>query len=321
MNNYLFVSDIHGRDTNLETDLINIANSNSVPKIVFFLGDIIGTTKLDQLQKLFYNGVVNYAKQILPETSDEKILNYPTANGETLSDGIQNIWNFLYEPRELGNKFKADYIRELATYAHFGHFCSNLPEPVRKNLQEEMKENAKVWIDIMTKFTNQGSLVVVVEGNWDARTPLDFFPIKDECKPIPTEERSFYFKDFLKSTNDQILYFDQAGTIETEDEIFVIWPFDCATNATIIPEFEERETRKIILVSHTQIDWTSIKGNTPMTGEGRKIQESMGMTFTNLHANTAVHGHLHDTISTDGYFFKEKFIHYLPKGTCRYIDF
>jgi Icc-related predicted phosphoesterase len=325
MNEYLFISDIHGRDPSLEKQVCQIAKENP-PKIVFFLGDIVGTNSLDKLHKLFYNGVYNAAKKLLnekPNTSDNELLMVPIDNNRTIENGLDDLWIYLY-----GNVCvkadKAKYIRELEKYYHYGHFASNLPQPIHLSLEEDLKENAKIWINIMTNFTNVGSMVVVIEGNWDARNPLDFLANKNQCIPLPIKDRSFYFKDLLKSLNNKVLYFDEVGTIETKKEIFVLWPFDIAAAdiTTQVPEFDENQkTKKIILVSHGQIDWFSIKGNTPMTDEGQKIQNNMGTTFHDLRASTAVHGHLHDDIGTDGYFFNEKFIHYLPKGTCRFIDF
>lgn len=325
MKDYFFVSDIHGRNLKLEIELKKIAqDKESKPKIIFFLGDIVGTEKLDKLQKLFYNGIVNHVRKLLiekPDATDIEILSLPIGDNKIVADGGQEIQEFLFGKTNIDVANNIKYIRELAQYVHFGHFVSNLPKEIKAVLQKDMEDNAKIWIDIMTQFTNQGTNVVIIEGNWDARTPLDFYPTT-ECKPLPIKERGFYLKDFLKSLNDKVRYFDQVGTIETENEIFVLWPFDSAVEATMVPEFDEnQETKKIILVSHAQIDWSSVNGDKPMTNEGRKIQDNMPMTFDDVKADTAVHGHLHDSIGTDGYLFKQKFIHYLPKDTCRFIDF
>ncbi len=325
MNDYLFVSDIHGEDLNLAEKLFKIAEGSELPKIVFFLGDVVGTKLLDQLQKLFYNRVYNHMKALLknnPNPSDREIIDYPIGDGKTIADGCKELSDFLQnidpEYRPVGI---ATYARELVSYVHYGHFCSNLTKTIKEFIKKDMKENAQVWLEVMNAFIEKGVLVVVIEGNWDARTPLDFMPSKKECLPLPIKNRSFYFKELLRSYNNQILYFDAVGTIETENEIFVLWPFDSAINATQIPEFDDNETRKIVLVSHAQIDWEAIKGKTAMTAEGETIQFNMGMTFIDLKADTAVHGHLHDDINIDNYSYHEKNIHYLPLRTYRFINF
>jgi Icc-related predicted phosphoesterase len=320
--NYLFVSDIHGRDQKLEKELLEISSTNP-PKIVFFLGDVVGTESLNKLQKLFYNSVVNPAKKILkkdPNATDSEILACPIGKSQTVSDGIQNIFDF--HP-DMIKKEKADYVRELVLYKHFGHFCSNLPKTVREDLQDEMEKNAKVWIDIMTSFTRKKTLVVMIEGNWEARTPLDFYPTKEneELKEIPITNRPFYFKTLLNSLNGEVLYVDEVYTINTEREIFVVWPFDCAIKPTKFPKLRNKVNKKIILVSHAQIDWKSIKGDTAMTFESQKIQSNMGKVFKDLNAHTAVHGHLHDRINSNGYLFEGKLIHYLSMRDLRYIEF
>ena len=321
MKKYLFISDIHGQDQRMEEELSRIAQTET-PSIVFFLGDLIGTEGLDKLQKLFYNGVYNAVKKATkenPQISDSELLVYPNNNGQTVENGVDDLWDFLIGAScSMSNK--ANYARELANYIHYGHFASNLPSLIRLHLQEDMEENARAWINIMTKFTNIGSKVVFVEGNWDARTPLDFYPTK-ECRPLPIEERSFYFKDFLKSLNDQVLYFNEVSTIETKNEIFIIWPFDSAINPPSIPEISNQEAKKIVLVSHGQIDWSAVKGNTTMTKEGETIQRNMSTIFRQLQADTAIHGHLHDRIDTNGYDHNGKLIHYLPLRTFRFIDF
>lgn len=320
---YLFVSDIHGYNKTLATELLEIADSDNLPEIVFFLGDIIGNDYLDQLQPMFYNKIVNFSKKILPENpSDEQLLNFPTTEGETIADGCKAIWNLLHDIYpDFEPIVQTDYIRELTRYHHFGHFISNLPEEIRNIIKKDIQTNAEAMIEIMTKFTDKGCLVVITEGNWDARTPLDFYSTQ-ECKAIPVEERSFYFKDLLKSLNKKIIYCDEVITIETNNEIFIIWPFDCAINTTSIPIFSNEETRKIVLVSHAQIDWKSVKGDIPMTGEGKKIDENMKIIINNLNPNFAIHGHLHDKIGNPiGYFYKDTSVVYLPKGECRFVDF
>lgn len=323
MKNYLFVSDIHGRDLALEAKLLKTAEKEN-PKGVFFLGDIVGTDLLDQLQKLFYNGVYNHMKKLLkinPNPTDKEILNFSTENGKTLINGIEDLWNFLYHiyPIELVNK--ANYARELSSYTHFGHFCSNLKEKIIDTLRKDMIKNAEKIYQIMEKFTKIGSAVIIVEGNWDARNPLDF-EIGPECIAKPIDRRPFVYKKFIESKNNKnIFYFDTVATIETKEEIFSIWPFDSVINLVNKPEIKKTK-KKVILISHAQADWKSIKGETPMTSEGQKINDNMKIIIDAIKPNFIVHGHLHDVINNPvGYRYGEIPVFYLPLRTCRFIDF
>lgn len=234
-NKYLFVSDIHGYDEKLAEQLLAIATNEKTPKIVFFIGDIVGTTLLDGLQKKFYN-VFNQMKT-LQDASDEEIEKKVGAETNELNSYLHNI------SKEFYGISLVETAKRIALYEHFGHFTSNLPGQIKRELQKDMEKNAKALINIMAKFIQNGSMVAVIEGNWDARTPLDFYPV-EKCQALPIEYRSFYFKNFLKSLNDKILYFDEVGTIETETEIFVLWPFDSTINIAQVPEFEDENTKK-----------------------------------------------------------------------------
>ena len=320
--NYLFISDIHGYDQSLFEKLQTIAKSESVPQIVFFLGDIVGTESLDKLQKAYYNGVVNHVKKLLkenPNATEEDILNQPINDTQTVADGVQELWNLIYEPIELSPLFKVEYIIELIDYLHFGHFISNLPESIKLTLRQDLEKNAKYWIDLSQEFIDRGSQVVIIEGNWDARTPLDFHPDKDECRSLPTNLRDFYFKDFLKSLNSGIIFYDQIGKIETADKLFVLLPYDEIINYD--PDyFIKTETNKdVVLVSHAQACWQPIKGSIPLSYEGQKIEANIKNVISNYKPAFIVHGHLHDT-GTD-YLYKNIPVFYLPLRTFRFIDF
>lgn len=322
---YLFVSDLHGYNQKLDDTLYEIGQ-RSRPEIVFFIGDIVGTDLLDQLQKLFYNGIFNPIKKLLGQNdkpSDSEILNFSATEGVTILDGCKNMCNFLasLDPKYHHPTSYAKFAMTLSGYVHFGHFVGNLTPSIRKTLQKDMESNAEKDIRIMADFVEHGSMVVVVEGNWDARTPLDFYP---NGEVIPPQRRIFRFKKFLLEKSPKVLYFDQSGIIETDTCIFVIWPFDSAVTSTQIPKIGDNEqNKKVVLVSHAQISWEAIKGDIPMTNEGKKIENNMPTVASDLKANAVVHGHLHDKIANNfsGYIFEGTFVHYLPKDTCRFIDF
>jgi Icc-related predicted phosphoesterase len=321
-NNYLFVSDIHGFDQELGDQLNEIAEK-SAPEIVFFIGDIVGTDYLDRLQKMFYNGVFNPTKSLLsknPNANDTEIMDSISENGLTIRDGCREIGRFL---NQLDPNFILGYppvvAKKFTEYLHYGHFVGNLSKRIRRILKKDMESNARKMANIMSNFQQQGSMVVVIEGNWDARTPLDFYP---NGQPIPTSKRNFYLKKFLKKESPKTIYFDNVGTIETDDCIFVIWPFDSAINSIPMPEIKNKNGKKIVIVSHAQFDWVAIKGNTPMTNEGKKVNDNMPLIAKDLMADTAIHRHLHNTINSDGYILPNgTFVYYLPLRSHRFIDF
>lgn len=322
---YLVVSDIHGRDEKLELRLSIIAKNNP-PKIAFFLGDVIGTYLLDQLQKLFYNGVYNHIKKLLqdnPYPTRQEILSYPIGNGKSLATGVAELKSFLrnIHPTTIDLIDPVEYTLALSEYVHFGHFVSNLPKKIRESLQKDLESNAQVWIDIMTSFIQKGSKVVVIEGNWDARNPLDFVRSKKHCTPLPIRDRKFYFKNFLQERNPNILYFDRADIIKDRNNFFVILPFDSVINLDL-PEFTDLDHEKKIIISHTQATWHAIKGDTPMTAEGEKIQDNMAQIIDKIKPETIIHGHLHDKppINSPYYLYGNITVEYLPLRTARFID-
>jgi Icc-related predicted phosphoesterase len=320
----LVVSDIHGKNEHLAKELLSLAESEKQPNMVIFLGDIVGTESLDKLQQLFYNGIFNPAKKLQKENSNatnEEILSYQTENNQTILEGVNNLLTFLnniapqIEPTD-----KSELVKAIASYTHFGHFCSNLPIEIRQYLQKDMEDNAKTWIDIMTKFTDKGTFVTVIEGNWDARTPLDFYSTKDKCQPLPEEERQFSFKKLLNSLNSNVVYSDDTTVIETENKRFVLLPFDSAINASEIPQLNEDDERDVVLLSHTQIDWSAIKGDTPMTKEGEIIQSNVRQIINQVKPEKAAHGHLHQEPEKE-YKYNGIVVHYLPKGQSQLIKF
>ncbi|MFA5532585.1 MAG: hypothetical protein WDA13_03235, partial [Candidatus Shapirobacteria bacterium] len=254
------------------------------------------------------------------------LLSYSIGENKILADGGQEIWDFLYQESNIDAINNATLIRELASYAHFGHFCSCLPKKIRQSLRKDMKVNAQIWLDIMSLFGDNGSLVTITEGNWDARTPLDFYPDKTKCRALPPSRRRFRLKKFIEENSKYpILYFDKVEHIIDGNNVFVFWPFDSAVKATQVPELED--WKNIILISHAQISWGEIKNDTIMTSEGQKINQNMPMVVQDLKANFVVHGHLHDKIKIgsqpiSGYIFNHQtFVYYLPLRTFRFIDF
>lgn len=328
---YLFVSDIHGYDPVFFEALTNVLSKGKAPEIVFFLGDIVGTVLLDQLQKLFYNQVVNPMKTIFKATAnptDEEILLYPIDNrGNTISTGCEEIWEFLrlLDP-DLEPINRANYARELVKYVHYGHFISNLSSKIKGKLRNNLLNNAEHVYKVMEKFTDAGSFVVLIEGNWDARNPLDF-EIGMDCVATSIEKREFIFSKFIASKNNKnILYVDNIHILKTDHLRFVLLPFDSAIEYHR-PSLDQyyHKGEKTILVSHAQASWWSVFGNP--NKENQEIIQNMVDIIYDIRPDTIIHGHTHNKLVDDngktvsGYYYDEDIpVEYLPYRSFRFID-
>lgn len=319
---YLFVSDVHGFDKNLIEQLKQIAKKNP-PKIVFFLGDIIGTKLLDDLQNKFY-AIFNRMKSLPQNASHKEIQSKVGINAQQLIDSLNQIYpNF-------NNTSVVEMAISVSSYQHFGHFVSNLSPEIRQVLRKDLIVNANHMAETIRKFTRQGSRVVIIEGNWDARTPLDF-QVNEECLPIPINKRSFYFKKFVEAMrNQRITFVSKHQSIETEDYIFQIISFDGTINYRPGTFLKSSNNKPTVLVSHVQADWQAIKKNTPMTSEGEQLSQKIQSVISDLKPKFMVHGHLHDILLNEqgqecsGYStsqFDNLKIHYLPLRSQRFIHF
>jgi len=326
----LFVSDIHGQQPDLEARLNQIADSKRPPKTVFFLGDIAGTKSLLELQHVFYNLIVNPMKKLLsfnPNPSDNEILCFPTEDKDSprILDGCKKLWFILNSIDPSCNAgYCPDIVRDLITFVHYGHWASNLPESIKNVLKKDLFANAERIYQIMEKFTNRGTLVVIVEGNWDARLPIDFVADRKNCLPIAPKDRDFYFKRFINNKqNRNLIYVDHLHYLQIYEGIqMVLIPFDTIMKYDGYPIWKREDIQKTVLITHTQVSWEAIKGNTAMTGEGKKIEENIQRILKNLQPNAVVHGHLHNPIGYQGYALTNgTLVHYLPIGTARFIDF
>ena len=286
----LIVSDLHGR---VPKDLEFFSKTFHGP--VVFLGNVVGTSNLDQLQKMFYDDLYNPIKELFrtkPEPSLREITLFPIGDSRILYDGCTGLERFLNQFGKFRINSFSKFVYGIAQYAHFGHFIGNLPIGIREVLQEDMETNSGKIVNLMTNFTARNQDVFVVEGNCDARTPFDFCPTK-ECNSVPVPQRSFNFKDFLLGLDPKIHYFDTVGTVKFEENVFVFWPFDCSTTPTLVPEIYREDIKKVVLFSHSQADWQSVNNDIPMTNEDVKVQKVMAQVITDLNPDLIVHGHLH----------------------------
>lgn len=324
---YLFISDLHGLQVQ---DKIEAA-MKEYPDIrrIFFLGDIIGTGEMAKLQKLFYN-VYNPAKAVLtkkPDINDNELLNLPIGDrNDSIGSELALLIDFLETINDRSLQFSAKQIRQMINYANYGHFVGNLSTEARSLLRQGLKANAdsiiKFVYDTAKKY---GVLFHIVEGNWDARTPLDYCR-GAKCVPIPKAERSFYLGDVVRKNENYpkyITYSDKPSIVydHTDRIAFILWPFDSSVKPTMVPKVIY-DDYKTILVSHAHILWSPVKGKASMTPENRDIEANMAMVIKDTQAIAAVHGHLHDQFEASGYVFdNQTLVHYLPIGEIRPILF
>ena len=294
------------------------------PGTVFFTGDIVGTDLLERLHMLFYGGVYNPMKKLLkdnPYPTNDEILNFKIIGG-TISTGVDNIVNFLKKlDLEFRIKDKAKFAKKIVRYDHFGHFCSNLPQKIRDKLKMDMSKNAEAVYQLMDDYTQKGWKVIIVEGNWDARTPLDW-EFRQKCVATRLENRPFIFKHFIElRKNPNIYYFDTATTIETEDYIFSIWPFDAVIDVQQQLPTITKDKRKRIMISHTQINKDLIKGETPITKETKKINRNMQVVIDLIKPDIIVHGHMDEDSQVNQYLYQNIPVFHIPLRTATFIDF
>lgn len=309
--NYLFVSDLHGFDPNLVEQLKQIAKKHP-PKIVFFLGDIVGTKLLDGLQKRFYD-VLNRIKA-----------------STNASIEINELFNYLHHISHDFTDQITQMVKNVDRYQHFGHFVFDLPLEIRQILRKDLVSNTNRMAEAMRKFTRQGSLVVIIEGDRDAHTPLDF-QADQKSFPLSSHKISFYFKKFIESMrNQRIIFVNKHESIETEDFIFQTISFNGTLNYLPGTFSKTKSNKKTILVSHVQASWEAIKKDTLITSEEEQLSQKTWSVISDLKPNFMVHGHLHDKLLNEqgqecsGYLndkFNNLKIYYLPFKSHRFINF
>lgn len=327
---FLFVSDLHGLQ--VQKRIKEALEKYPSVRRVFFLGDVIGTTELAKLQKLFYN-VYNQVRAALnqqPNITDNDLLNFKINETVTIGNELNKLIDFLASIGEHDLQFSGEQVRQIANYVHYGHFVGNLGDQARDSLRQGLEFNARSIVDFAVDIAKEyGILFHIVEGNWDARTPLDFNR-GTQCLPLPKEKRSFYLGDFVRNNEvypKYISYSDKPSVVYDHSSrvAFVLWPFDSATTPTKVPKiiFDDYG---VVLVSHAHILWSPIKGETPMTAESRNVAINMPMVINHIKAGAAVHGHLHDHIEASGYYYTDNTgipipVHYLRLGEIRAISF
>lgn len=257
----IVVSDLHGAKAEVLQRLNNIpVEGDRKPKAVILNGDVVGNPELEELQKLFYNGVVNHARTFIKEkeatgekVKPEELLSYtgvnPPYDGFTLEEGFMNLRRKELELEGLGEhavgltagqreerdrklhlnpKQIADEILRYAEYVHYGHYVSNLPENAVKKLADGVKDNAILLNIVLKHLKDKDIKVYINEGNWDPSPPFAFKRGgKEAIRLSPDEQQKatgFSAKKFFEEQG--VAYVQNMFVFETDTAAVVLLPFD-----------------------------------------------------------------------------------------------
>ena len=325
----VYVGDVHGEDKAL-TDQLERLSSNP-PQYLIFEGDIIGTKKFEDLQRLFYNYLNNHSRnEILkqnPDATDSEILDYtgtkPPEEGFTLRKGFlktreselklagKSEAEIEIELTNLPDHDIAQQIRKYAKYVHYGHYASNLPEDAKKALAGGLEENARTLIETVKPLVEKGTRVIMLQGNWDARAPIDFIPGQETATPLPEEQRLFNAKTFFEQNG--VAFYRTASTLETDTTLQVLLPFDALVNFPNMDDSEKEKLKRevetareknksVIVVAHGEPNWQihnmTIKDASP-AGEHAQIIKGFSQALGLFLPDEIVYGHMHDPITDE----------------------
>jgi hypothetical protein len=317
-----YVGDVHGGNQELFDRLKEL--QENPPEYLIFNGDIMGTENFARLQFLFYEYLNNHSKNVLgtdPEISDQELLDSTGSNKNeeifSLKSGFIKVREF---ELELAGKSKdeikevinsltdekiADEIRRYSKYAHYGHYASNLPEAAKKNLAHGLEENAQKLVDLLLPLMSKGSQVIMLQGNWDARSPVDFVPGEEKAIPLPENERLFSPRKFFEERG--IKFFDKMTTIETKTTLQILFPFDSLVNfpnmsrekrQQLIEKVKKarEENKGIIAVGHGEPNFeihNLHKPDNKSTGEHALVVKGFTEALSIILPDEIVYGHMH----------------------------
>lgn len=324
-----YVSDIHGGDQDLFYRLAEMAKDP--PEVAIFEGDIIGTKSFEDLQRFFYNYLNNHSRnEILkqnPDATDEDILSYggtkPPEEGFNLRIGFLKLREYelglagntseeiASQLGQLTNHDIAEEIRRYAKYVHYGHYASNLPTEAKQALADGLEENARKVLEPIKVMQAKGTKVAMIEGNWDARAPIDFVPQIPTAEPLPVEQRLFRAKEFFERNG--VLFYNTLTTLDTETTLQILMPFDAITSfGSMQPEkideiktaieWARRDKKSVVIVSHGQPNWRihnlTVENPTP-TGEHAQVVGGLTKAVAEFRPDEVVYGHLHDVLTDE----------------------
>lgn len=324
-----YVSDIHGGDQDLFYRLAEMAKDP--PEVAIFEGDVIGTKSFEDLQRLFYNYLNNHSKnEILkqnPDATDEDILSYsgtkPPEEGFNLKKGFLKLREYELglagkTPEEITQQLGqltdhdiAEEIRRYAKYVHYGHYASNLRTEAKQTLADGLEENAKKVLEPIKAMQAKGTKVAMIEGNWDARAPIDFVPGVPTAEPLLSEQRLFRAKEFFEKNG--VLFYNTLTTLDTETTLQILMPFDAITSfdntkPEIIDEIKtavewaRKDNKSVVIVSHGQPNWrvhNLTVDNPQPAGEHAQIVSGLTKAISEFRPDEIVYGHLHDVLTDE----------------------
>jgi Icc-related predicted phosphoesterase len=324
-----YVSDIHGGDQDLYDRLAEMAKD--APDAAIFEGDIIGTKSFEDLQRLYYNWLNNHSRnEILkqnPDATDGELLAYggtkPPEEGFNLKKGFLKLREYelglagrtLDEITEqldqLTDHEVAEEIRRYSKYVHYGHYASNLPVEAKQALADGLEDNAKRILEPIRAMQQKGTKVAIIEGNWDARAPIDFIPEVPTAEPLEPEKRLFRAKEFFEKNG--VPFFNSLTTLETDTTLQVLMPFDAITGFANTPqekieeiktaiEWARRDKKSVVIVSHGQPNWrvhNMTVDNPQPTGEHAQVVAGLTKAVSEFRPDEIVYGHIHDVLTDE----------------------
>ncbi len=294
-----YVGDIHGGNDAFYKRLERMADNP--PDLLILSGDIAGSLDYEELQRRFYNTLVNHTKPFLKENpSDEELLSYRDVVGEdplthqkvhtdTMKEGFLGLRKKELSvagksPEEIESMMQslddatiASEIRRYSKYVHFGHYVSNLPEEVVKNLVAQLDEGVQTFVNAVRPLHEKGTQIIINRGNWDSATPTDFERGTEKPVRLPENERPFRVWDAIHAKDAALTMIDGPVSVERSKRsrsLHVVVPFDSLVGLVgkdgqvreddLQNKFGElkqkvdrarKKGKAVILVTHGQPDW------------------------------------------------------------------
>lgn len=171
-----------------------------------------------------------------------------------------------------------------------------------------LESNAQKLVDTLTPIMKKETKVFMLEGNWDARSPIDFKSGETTAVPLPPEQRLFNVGKFFEEKG--INFLSKAGTLETKTSLHVLFPFDSLIGFSNLPKEEKdkirqaveqarQENKTIIVVAHGEPNWQihnlKVKDAKP-SGEHAQIIQGLEEALGIILPDEIIYGHMHDPL-------------------------